>query len=83
MWGDCMNRKEIIGRNLAGLRAANSLSVGSLSALADVPSVVIRSLEDGEILPSWDTVTCLCSALDCSYLELLFGEDEIRDDYYL
>lgn len=73
-----MKRQNIIGTNVARLRAAQKLSQKSLAEQAHLSRPALRKIELGESLPRPDTLRALAAALGVKTFDLVTPVREIR-----
>ena len=73
-----MDNSNVIGTNVARLRAAKKVSPKALAERAELSRVALGKIEKGEALPRTATIRALASALGVSTLDLATPVREIR-----
>lgn len=63
----------VIGRNLAAVRKRQGLTQAAVAERIDVDAETISRFERGTVTPGISTLERLCSALACSWTDILEG----------
>jgi transcriptional regulator with XRE-family HTH domain len=63
----------VIGRNLAAVRKRQGLTQAAVAERIDVDAETISRFERGTVTPGISTLERLCSALECSWTDILEG----------
>lgn len=63
----------VIGRNLAAVRKRQGLTQAAVAERIDVDAETISRFERGTVTPGIGTLERLCSALECSWTDILEG----------
>ena len=64
---------KLIGSRIKKQRERNKMTQEQVAELVDITIVYLSKIENGKVRPTLDTLSAICSALDCDLGEILLN----------